>query len=204
MECLGCKKEIQVLLRNRYQFCDDCGKNANNRIKIYRQMSIDEKGGKCEICGYNRCIASLEFHHRDPSEKEYAWRDLGSCSLETIKKEMGKCILLCSNCHKEIHYLNKDEFKQRIQRKPRSRTCIVCEKVFEKSVWNPRRKYCSLECSKMGNRKVRNRPVGDELKLLLDTMPLTKIGEKYGVTGNAVKKWAKRDGLIDISPKKEI
>lgn len=63
---------------------------------------VEYKGGKCERCGYNKCIEALEFHHRNPSEKSFTISGK-SFSLKRLKKEADKCILVCSNCHKEIH-----------------------------------------------------------------------------------------------------
>jgi DNA-binding CsgD family transcriptional regulator len=73
-----------------------------NYRKRVKQKLVDYKGGKCQICGYNRCIKALEFHHCNPLEKDFTisgktWK------FETLKKEVDKCILVCSNCHKEIH-----------------------------------------------------------------------------------------------------
>lgn len=63
---------------------------------------VEYKGGKCEKCGYNKCIDALEFHHLDPNEKDFSIAGK-SWSLERLKREADKCILVCSNCHKEIH-----------------------------------------------------------------------------------------------------
>lgn len=61
-------------------------------------------GGKCEACGYCRCREALEFHHRNPSAKDFA---LSSArlhwSLERVQSELDKCLLVCANCHREIH-----------------------------------------------------------------------------------------------------
>jgi AraC-like DNA-binding protein len=75
--------------------------NANWR-REKKQLLVDYKGGKCENCGYSKCIEALEFHHTDPSTKEFA---VGSMrySYSTLKKEVDKCMLLCANCHREIH-----------------------------------------------------------------------------------------------------
>jgi len=55
-------------------------------------------------CGYNKCLEALEFHHRNPSEKEFNVSSKGhSRSWERVKKEIEKCDLLCANCHREIH-----------------------------------------------------------------------------------------------------
>ncbi len=67
-------------------------------------MSIDYKGGKCEICGYSRCPEAMEFHHLDHKEKEFGISDKGyTRSWERIRSELDKYILLCANCHREVH-----------------------------------------------------------------------------------------------------
>lgn len=63
---------------------------------------INYKGGECECCGYKRCVSALEFHHKDPKEKDFNISGK-SYSIERLKKEIDKCILVCSNCHSEIH-----------------------------------------------------------------------------------------------------
>lgn len=63
---------------------------------------VDYKGGCCERCGYSKSIAVLQFHHTDPSEKDFTISGR-SYSFERLKKEVDKCILVCANCHLEIH-----------------------------------------------------------------------------------------------------
>lgn len=87
-------------------------KNTENKItgsqsvvnwrKRTKQRLVEYKGGKCECCGYNRCVEALEFHHLNPSEKDFTISGT-SKAFETLKKEVDKCIMVCSNCHKEIH-----------------------------------------------------------------------------------------------------
>lgn len=60
------------------------------------------KGGKCAICGYNRCLLALEFHHLDPLEKDFSISSRMT-SWKAIVKELDKCVLLCANCHREVH-----------------------------------------------------------------------------------------------------
>jgi hypothetical protein len=76
------------------------------RLKNKRQSIIDLKqkyGGKCSLCGYNRCLTSLHFHHLDPSEKEAKVAVLlNNGSKKQALAEAKKCILVCSNCHGEI------------------------------------------------------------------------------------------------------
>ncbi len=73
------------------------------RIKL-RKMARDYKGGKCEICLYDKCDRALSFHHINPETKSFGLSDKGlTRSWDTIKKEIDKCILVCANCHMEIH-----------------------------------------------------------------------------------------------------
>lgn len=75
----------------------------NNRRTV-KLKAVKYKGGKCEICGYNKCLPALTFHHRDMSKKEYALSTmLKNKSWGDIKVELDKCHLLCSNCHYEVH-----------------------------------------------------------------------------------------------------
>ena len=72
------------------------------RRRAMKQMLVEEKGGACERCGYDKCVAALEFHHLDPEAKEGGI--IGTtASLEKQRAEAAKCVLLCSNCHKEVH-----------------------------------------------------------------------------------------------------
>lgn len=73
------------------------------RRRENKSKLIEYKGGKCEKCGYNKCDAALEFHHLDPNKKDFGIASFKSLSLEKLKKEVDKCVLVCSNCHKEIH-----------------------------------------------------------------------------------------------------
>ena len=76
---------------------------AKRRKKI-REMAIEYKGGKCMLCGYSRCSQSLDFHHSSNTEKNFGISDKGyTRSWERVKKEIDKCILVCANCHRELH-----------------------------------------------------------------------------------------------------
>ena len=91
-------------------------KNANQRTCCYNcmpeghQLSRSEfidlirkqRGGKCERCGYDKYQGALEFHHIDPSEKDFTIGDR-DFKLKDCVKETKKCILICANCHREIH-----------------------------------------------------------------------------------------------------
>ena len=70
--------------------------------RTVKQKLVEYKGGKCEICGYARSVAALEFHHTNPSKKDFHIAGK-SYSFERAKHEVDKCRLLCSNCHAEEH-----------------------------------------------------------------------------------------------------
>lgn len=85
-------------------YCKSCTSiQTLERQRKLKQQSIDYKGGKCLCCGYNRYQGALEFHHLDPEEKEFTLSSVKHTCFDKIKTELDKCILLCSNCHKEIH-----------------------------------------------------------------------------------------------------
>lgn len=79
--------------------------NVKNWRKRTKRLIIESMGDKCQICDYDRCDSALELHHIDPSKKEFSFGGLRASprSVELIKDELKKCILLCSNCHKEVH-----------------------------------------------------------------------------------------------------
>lgn len=74
------------------------------RRKRLRTKAVEYKGGKCINCGYNRCQAALDFHHLDATQKEFGISMDGiTRAWERVQKELDKCVLVCSNCHREIH-----------------------------------------------------------------------------------------------------
>lgn len=58
----------------------------------------------CALCGYNKCLSALEFHHVYDKEFQLDKRTLSNRSLDAILKEAKKCVLLCANCHREYHH----------------------------------------------------------------------------------------------------
>lgn len=137
--------------------------NPNNYLKqkeraITRKLEIIKlKGGKCEKCGYDKNIAALELHHLIPNDKSFQLdaRHLSNTTTEKILEETQKCILVCSNCHKELHYptLNKDnipklleEMKSKhitLKHKTKKCVCKHCGKEFD---YVCGKIYCSKEC----------------------------------------------------------
>jgi hypothetical protein len=88
--CIKCSKE-QVLVRTR----------------ALKKEMVDYKGGSCAYCGYNKCLSALEFHHIDTGSKKFSLASVRKTkATKEIFDELDKCILLCANCHREIHMGN--------------------------------------------------------------------------------------------------
>jgi predicted HNH restriction endonuclease len=92
-----------------HSYCRKCiNAQTIKRQQQFKKQCIEYKGGKCSICGYDKCQASLEFHHLDPTEKDFCISTMKTTSYkknrEKMEKELDKCILVCANCHKEIHF----------------------------------------------------------------------------------------------------
>jgi DNA-binding CsgD family transcriptional regulator len=86
LRCLVCRSE--AVARRRRQV---------------KTILVAEAGGRCVLCGYDRCLRALEFHHRDPSDKSFGLGLQGlTRSLHLAREEAAKCVLLCSNCHMEV------------------------------------------------------------------------------------------------------
>lgn len=88
-------------------YCKKCtNKLTTIKHQLLKEQYVAYKGGKCQICGYNKCLGALEFHHRDPNEKEFNL-SVFRRDFESVKSELDKCDLLCANCHREQEELLK-------------------------------------------------------------------------------------------------
>jgi 5-methylcytosine-specific restriction endonuclease McrA len=75
---------------------------AKRRRKI-KVLAIEYKGGKCQVCGYNKYPGALDLHHTSHKDKEFGIGDKGyTRSWDKVKAELDKCVLVCANCHREI------------------------------------------------------------------------------------------------------
>ena len=113
--CAKCKKEFFAKKQAKTRkYCYECvpeeGYDGATMRKRIKQWALEYKGGKCQKCGYDKYIGALELHHLNPNEKEFNLSDRNiKLDWETIKKELDKCILVCANCHREIHGKEKEE-----------------------------------------------------------------------------------------------
>ena len=104
-ECLICGKSFipKTAAANQRSCCYDCMPDG---IQFTRGLFLAKikqlRGGACIKCGYNKCIKALEFHHIDPAQKDFTISN-DHFKLKDAVEESKKCVLLCSNCHKELH-----------------------------------------------------------------------------------------------------
>ena len=109
--CTKCKitRPFQEFFKNKSTangLSKECKSCSNARTNIRRQKRkdflVDENGGMCKNCGYNKDPRVLQFHHIDET-KEFGISKRLTYKLETLRKEIKKCVLLCPNCHAEKH-----------------------------------------------------------------------------------------------------
>ena len=99
--------------KQRFWCSEDCKDNQNpNTVARQKRVSMERKtlliemsGGCCSECGYKKNIAALQFHHLHPQNKTFNIdaRKLSNTRWSSILEEWKKCVLLCSNCHIELH-----------------------------------------------------------------------------------------------------
>lgn len=119
INCILCKKE--VLGRNRVKYCEECrkikrkeaGYNSSIKRMIRNREFIKDykKDKKCEICGYNKQPKILDFHHKDKNRKTEGVNALMKTlkNLDIIRSEIKNCLLLCPNCHMELHSKEREQ-----------------------------------------------------------------------------------------------
>lgn len=184
-------------------------KDSRQRLK---ERLVFVMGEKCQICGYNKCIQALDFHHLDPSKKEFGIGTNTNNSWAKMREEVKKCILVCANCHREIHSglidtsvltssFSEDKAKIIDQElydiKHRKKNfCIDCGKEISAKIGTKR----CIECSNKNNRKV-ERPDRQTLKNKIRINTFVNIGKEYGVRDNTIRKWCK---AYNLPSKKEI
>lgn len=110
ISCKICGKELRgrqtcycsILCKNKA----DQSYPTQKKRGIARKIELINKlGGKCTICGYKKNLAALTFHHKVPKLKKFKldMRSLSNRKLSLVKDEVKKCILICHNCHAELH-----------------------------------------------------------------------------------------------------
>ena len=187
MQCKFCGKDAVGNRGGNRTICASCSV-SKRRWKTKLEL-IEMMGGKCQMCGYDKHPAALQFHHLDPSKKEFTLNANVLLKKKLfILTELEKCILVCANCHASIHS-EYERYRKVIEDEPREslvKECPVCQKYIPQSF-----KYCSLECSHQDHRKV-ERPSLEILQKDIKEIGYVQTGKKYGVSDNCIRKWEKR------------
>lgn len=115
LDCIVCGMPLRG---KQTKFCSIACKNkclqgyeAQQRRGLARKLHLVRlAGGRCSICGYDKNLAALTFHHTNSDDKEFKldMRSLSNRTLEAVMSEHQKCILVCHNCHAELHNPNLD------------------------------------------------------------------------------------------------
>lgn len=115
----------------RQTYCKPCNLlHTQQRQRKFKYDCVQYKGGKCTMCGYNKCLNAMEFHHRDPYEKDFTIAQLRYTSFDknpAVKQELDKCDLVCANCHREIHEKMVEFDRQKVV-KPKAIYLCKCGK----------------------------------------------------------------------------
>jgi 5-methylcytosine-specific restriction endonuclease McrA len=83
--------------------CKRCvGEAVTRRHQKVKRILVAEAGGCCAVCGYDRCVVNLHFHHVVPADKSFGVTVSSGKSLDAYRAEARKCVLVCANCHGEI------------------------------------------------------------------------------------------------------
>lgn len=181
--------------------------NSSDRVKKWRRDTksriIKIMGGCCQICQYNRSQTALELHHIDPSKKEISFASIRANpkKWDAIFDELLKCILLCANCHREIHdgttqlpekYTMPDESLRNYKNVPVEKdACPICgnEKIKSKRV-------CSNKCALKSRYKVNWDKIDLHDLLIVKKLSYCEVGRQLGVSDNAVRKKVKKLGIL--------
>ncbi len=102
--CILCSREQRTGSGKYKTATSDWRGYTKERRQQLKRNYVQLYGGKCLKCGYSAYSSALEFHHKDPSQKEIELaKNLFARSKKTIEAELSKCILLCCRCHREVH-----------------------------------------------------------------------------------------------------
>lgn len=179
--------------------CNSCA--VNSRRFAVKKRAVAYKGGSCKRCGYSKCLNALQFHHTDPSQKDFSFSSNHSRSWARIQAELDKCVLLCSNCHVEVHAeidavnnSNARHAQEEIQRladaRPRfvPNACVVCGKRTgrcNKTCWDCRPSVFKITW-----------PSTAELEVLVTEGSFEAAARQLEISGNAIRKRLKKAGIV--------
>lgn len=179
---------------------------SSERVKAWRkatkQRMVAAMGGKCQCCGYDRCAESLDFHHVNPAEKEIG---LGSVRANpkawgAIVNELRKCILICRNCHGEVHHQGRQlpenyaQFDERYadftKHQDFATPCLHCGKPKA-----PNRRHCSRSCAASSRCKAPIDWTQVNLAEMVQTQSCQQIADVLGCSHRIVSLHLREQGI---------
>ena len=179
---------------------DNKEKNAEyrrkTRIKIRGWFDDYKKTLECEFCGYNECSEVLDFHHKDEKDKKFnVGQSLNRYGKEEILKEIEKCIVLCSNCHRKLHYEEKQEkYKKRrkeylkIIEEEEKKVSLsyykIVEKEFETDWFKELQDKAKYNLNRFGGNQYTRRNNGIKEKIDIKVI----LAERTGISSCSVKR----------------
>jgi len=194
-ECKHCLKILPIShfykcngRKNQFwTYCKECERIRKKQQLInFKHQCLNYKNQfSCSVCGYDKNVTALDFHHVNSNDKDFTISSVRKLLIDdSIKKELDKCQVLCSNCHREIHSLEEKIFTPKFL-EPRSPShCVDCQ--VECSIHAQR----CLSCYKKHNFKQSKCPSKEQLiKDFEELKYFTKVAKKYNVSDNAVRKW---------------
>lgn len=170
------EKEVKKFLNNSNY------RHVKKRRSVLKEELVKYKGGKCEICGYNKCIEALEFHHLNREEKDFTISSYLRLSIDKLKKEDDKCILVCANCHREIHHKENEEKREIIKKE---------EETFFSEIFKKRDEY-DIKYIKNSYKYLGNAGILDDLKA---NMKRKDILKKYHISNETFNKFLKENNI---------
>jgi len=167
----------------------------SEKVKRWRQNTklrmVVRMGGKCQCCGYDKCADALDFHHIDQDTKDFSFsKVMAHCvAWERIEAELKKCVLICSNCHRELHAGMRSLPEHHAHYTAQSLTSdessnlydqCVCGNIKPVAAW-----FCSQRCAA---KKRYDWSKVDVVQLIENGETLSKIAELVGCSSLAVSK----------------
>jgi hypothetical protein len=199
-------------------------KHVINWRRRTKARMVEAFGGECAICKIKSYPEIYDFHHLDPTQKDFSVGGLSVKAWDKLVKELRKCIMLCGNCHRLFHCgyieipLNVKRFDEKyveyIQTSSNGRTLIKKENgqfaidengIMTRGIKTPcpickklkprNNKYCSIECSGKARRKITERPTKEDLQELIIKYTFKYVGKLFNVTDNTIRKWCYAYGI---------
>jgi hypothetical protein len=188
-------------------YCRKCVSDQTlERSHRLKERSVAYKGGKCVVCGYDKCLAALDFHHLDDTKKDFSIAACKLSNFEKVRVELNKCILVCSNCHREIHsgltavpngtprsdYYNEPHHPEGVE-PPLRNFCCDCGKVLKN--------HTAIRCRKchLMRQEVVEWPSTEILLDMVRRSSFLAVAKQLGVSDNAIRHRIQNHPVVQIS-----